>query len=144
MRSRTALALIGVSLALQGAWAAAFRTQDPLGAFIRREYPPGDDYFIHGAADTIVFRCVFPDHTGQPREIALSEISIWGNRTGPWEIFRRESGGGFVYVGTRHLSDTSCLESCRTRGFLASGRCSWQRGWPPGGPRVGRRRRGKS
>jgi hypothetical protein len=107
-----------------------FRTNDPLKAFVRGEYPPGDDYFINGSAETHLFRCALTKNTEGFQGVALSEISIWGNRTGPWEIFKQEDGGSFVYVGTKHLADTACLESCRSKDYLTSGQCRWQRGWP--------------
>lgn len=106
-----------------------FVTRDPLKAFVRGEYPWGDDYFIRGAEDTVVFRCLLDKKRDGVDGVALSEISIWG-RTGPWEIFRRRSDGAFGYVETRGVSDTSCLESCRTKEYLASGACKWSRGWP--------------
>ena len=113
-----------------------FVTRDPLKAFVREEYPLGDDYFIHGKEDTVVFRCVLTNARDGLDGIAVSEISIWG-RTGPWEIFRRRANGAFEYDGTRNVRDTSCLESCRTKEYLASGKCTWTRGWPrpaaPGG-----------
>ena len=122
-----------VGMAIFAASAAVFSTADPLKAFVRQEYALGDDYFIHGNEDTFVFRC----RLGKPRNafegVALSEISIWGNRSGPWEVFRRKPGGLFEYVETRQLSDTACLESCRTREYLASGHCTWRRGWPRNG-----------
>ena len=122
---------MGVALVtvLSAADAAEFRTRDPLKAFIRNEYSLGTDYFIRGRDDTIVFRCLLTDERGS-EGVALSEISIWGNRTGPWEIFRKEPDGDFVYAETRHLTDTSCLESCRSKEYLTSGRCTWSRGWP--------------
>lgn len=116
-------------LLLGTAHAAEFRTSDPLKAFIYSEYPLGDDYFITGTQDTHIFRCILTKGKDSFEGIALSEISIWGNRTGPWEIFRKDSGG-FVYVETAHRADTSCLESCRSKEYLATGRCTWQSGWP--------------
>jgi hypothetical protein len=106
-----------------------FVTRDPLKAFVREEYPLGSDYFIHGREDTVVFRCVLDKKRDGVDGVALSEISIWG-RTGPWEIFRRRPDGAFAYVETRGVRDTSCLESCRTKDYLASGECKWSRGWP--------------
>ena len=124
--------LVGLLAMLLTAMAAGseFRTNDPLKAFVRGEYPPGDDYFINGNADTHLFRCALTKKTDGFDGVALSEMSIWGNRTGPWEIFKQEAGGGFVYAGTRHLPDTACLESCRSKDYLASGQCKLQRGWP--------------
>jgi len=118
------------TLVASSAHAVGFRTDDPLKAFLGREYPLGDDYFIAGNADTFIFRCVLTRQKDGVDGLALSEISIWGNRTGPWEIFRRDEAAGFVYVETRHLADTACLEACRSREFLASGQCQWKRGWP--------------
>lgn len=109
---------------------AEFRTRDPLKAFVYGEYPLGSDYFIGGNEDTSIFRCVLTREIEPFEGLALSEISIWGNRTGPWEIFRKESNGDFVYVGTKHLANTSCLESCRSKEYLASGHCTWRRSWP--------------
>jgi hypothetical protein len=117
-------------LILNAAHAAEFGTRDPLKAFVRSEYSLGDDYFIRGNEDTFIFRCLLTKAQRPFEGVALSEISIWGNRTGPWEVFRKQSDGTFVYLETRHLSDTSCLESCRSKEYLASGRCTWSRGWP--------------
>ncbi len=106
-----------------------FRTRDPLRAFVRGDYPWGDDYFIHGNGDTILFRCLLVKERDGVDGLALSEVSIWGNHGGPWEIFRK-SGKAFEYVGPGAVRDTSCLESCRSKDYLASGRCRWRRGWP--------------
>jgi len=107
-----------------------FTTNDPVKAFVQREYPLGDDYFINGNEDTHILRCLLTTENQGFGEIALSELSIWGNRTGPWEIFKKQDDGKFVYVETRHLTDTSCTENCRTKEYLASGRCVWKHGWP--------------
>ena len=106
-----------------------FRTRDPLRAFVRGDYPWGDDYFIHGNGDTILFRCLLVKERDGVDGLALSEVSIWGNHGGPWEIFRK-SGKAFEYVGPGAVRDTSCLESCRSKDYVASGRCRWRRGWP--------------
>jgi hypothetical protein len=107
-----------------------FRTTNPLKAFIHSEYPLGSDYFIKGTEDTYVFRCILTKEKEGFEGIALSEISIWGNRMGPWEIFRKGKGGGLIYAGTKELTDTSCLESCRSKEYLVSGQCQWQYGCP--------------
>ena len=122
-----------LAMASNVAGGTAFRTTDPLKAFVRGDYPWGDDYFIHGAKDTILFRCVLSKEKDGVDGVALSEVSIWGNHGGPWEIFE-ETKDGFVYVGSRRLPDTACLESCRTTEYAASGRCRWQRGWPGTSP----------
>ena len=114
-----------------------FHTRDPLRAFVRGDYAWGDDYFIHGADDTILFRCVLHKGRDGVEGVALSEVSIWGNHGGPWEVFRKTKKD-FVYAGSRDLSDTACLESCRSKEYLASGRCRWQRGWPEGAARSPR------
>lgn len=108
---------------------AAFVTRDPLKAFVYEEYPLGDDYFIRGNRDTFVFRCILTPKQDRIDGVALSEISIWG-QTGPWEVFRRRSDGTFEYLGSRNVRDTSCLESCRTKEYVATGKCTWHRGWP--------------
>jgi len=113
-----------------------FRTNDPLKAFVHEGYAWGDDYFIHGKQDTILFRCVLTKSRDDFDGVALSEVSIWGNHGGPWEVFRKAKKG-FVYVGSQGLPDTACLESCRSREYLASGRCRWRRGWPTTSPPVG-------
>jgi hypothetical protein len=46
-----------------------------------------------------------------------------------WEIFRREPNGDFVYLETGELPSTCCLEFCRSKEYLETGRCTWQRGW---------------
>jgi len=45
-------------------------------------------------------------------------------------ILTQEKDAGFVYVETRQLANTACLESCRSKEYLASSRCQWRRGWP--------------
>jgi hypothetical protein len=102
----------------------------PLEAFVYGKYDRGDDYFIRGNQNTFIFRCVLTQRQNGIDGIALSEISIWGNRGGPWEIFRKEKGGKFAYAGTRTLSNTACLEACRSEVYLATGQCDWQPGWP--------------
>ena len=119
-----------VALLAGAAQGADFRTDDPLKAFVGGEYPLGDDYFIRGRADTYIIRCRLTKGKDGLDGLALSEASIWGNRTGPWEIFRKDRGAGFVYVETRQLADTACLESCSSREYLASGQCRWKSGWP--------------
>jgi hypothetical protein len=108
----------------------AFRTRDPLAAFVHHEYAPGDDYFAAGNSDTWVFRCRLTQEKDGFDGIALSELSSWAERSGPWEIFRREPDGSYLYVETRPLTDATCLEACASGGYLASGSCRWQRGWP--------------
>ena len=107
-----------------------FQTSDPLRAFINSEYSLGDDYFINGNGDTYIFRCVLTKKTEEIEGVALSEISIWGNHGGPWEVFRKEGSGGYIYIGTKGLVTTSCVESCRSKDYLATGQCRWQCGWP--------------
>jgi len=117
----------------------AFHTSDPLKAFVGGAYAWGDDYFIHGTRDTTLFRCVLVKEKDGFDGLAFSEVSIWGNHGGPWDVFRK-SGKGFDYVGSRELRDTSCLESCQSKDYLASGHCDWQRGWrstPPVTASVG-------
>ena len=106
-----------------------FRTGDPLKAFVRGDYPWGDDYFIHGNEDTTLFRCVLTKARDGLDGLALSEVSIWGNHGGPWEIFRKTSKG-FTYVGPGTVRNASCLESCQSKDYLASGHCQWRHGWP--------------
>jgi hypothetical protein len=107
-----------------------FRTNDPLKSFVNQEYALGDDYFIHGNRDTYLFRCILSEKTDALDGIALSEISIWGNHGGPWEIFRKTGMGDYVYTGTQAVANTSCLEWCPSKEYLSSGQCKWQRGWP--------------
>jgi len=92
-----------------------FRTNNPLKAFVTQEYPWGDDYFIHGTRDTYLFRCILTRKTDGFDGIALSEISIWGNHGGPWEIFRKSEKGDYVYTGTEAIVNTACLERCRPK-----------------------------
>lgn len=133
MKQDLAARIAGVllcALLIHMAPAGDFKTSDPLKAFVYEEYPWGDDYFINGNQDTYVFRCVLTGELESFAGVALSEISIWGNRTGPWEVFRKEPDGRFVYVKTKHYANTSCLESCRSKEYLSSGQCTWRRGWP--------------
>jgi hypothetical protein len=113
----------------------AWDTADPLRAFVFEEYARGDDYFIRGTRDTVLFRCTADfNHDGRP-DVALSEKSIWGNRTGPFEIFVQEPNGRFRYWRTADYESelkADCgktLESCLSNGYLTSGQCSWTRGW---------------
>jgi hypothetical protein len=110
--------------------AEQFRTPDPLKAFVHEEYPWGDDFFIHGNQDTYIFRCLMSKKTDGFDGIALSEISIWGNHGGPWEIFKKTGNGDYAYAGAEALPNTSCLEWCRSKEYLSSGQCRWRRGWP--------------
>ncbi len=110
-------------------------TADPLKAFVFEQYARGSDYFINGSSNTVLFRCVADfNHDGRP-DIALSEKSIWGNRTGPVEIFVREANGRFRYLHTVDYESnlkTVCgarLESCASSEYLSSGRCQWKKGW---------------
>ncbi len=114
---------------LATARAAEFQTPDPLKAFVHGEYALGSDYFIHGRGNTVLLRCVLAKPEYSFEGIALSEQSIWGNRGGDWEVFRKGANGNFVYVGTRRIENTACLESCQSGEFLSTGRCTWQRGW---------------
>jgi hypothetical protein len=124
----TTLTLL-LALLASVAGGARFRTSDPLKAFVRGDYSWGDDYFIHGTKDTTLFRCLLTKEKDGVDGVALSEVSIWGNHGGPWEVFEKTKHG-FVYAGSRSLPDTACLESCETKEYLASGRCLWKRGWP--------------
>ena len=124
--------------ALAAAGGRAFRTSDPLKAFVYERYALGDDYFIHGNEDTTLLRCVLVKQKDGFDGLALSELSIWGNHGGPWEMFKK-TRKGFEYVGSRAIRDTSCLESCRSKQYVTTGRCDWRRGWPsiPATPSAG-------
>lgn len=128
--TRTSILVVLMLLALtsMAEGGHAFRTGDPLKAFVDGAYAWGDDYFIHGNQDTTLFRCVLVKERDGFDGIAFSEVSIWGNHGGPWEVFRK-IGKEFEYVESRELRDTSCLESCQSKDYLAAGRCDWQRGW---------------
>jgi len=131
MRNTLAITAAVFVVSIAGtAQAVEFQTSDPLKAFAYGEYPLGDDYFINGNTNTHLFQCPLTKEKNGFDGIALSEISIWGNRTGPWELFRKEGTSGFAYVGTKHLTDTACLETCSSKDYRATGRCQWQRGWP--------------
>jgi hypothetical protein len=123
------LSMVLLMSAVAPARATEFQTSDPLKAFVRGEYRLGSDYFIHGKDNTVLFRCILTKPEFAFEGIALSEYSIWGNHGGDWEIFRKRSSGAFVYVGTKYLENCASLESCRSSEYLASGRCTWQRGW---------------
>jgi hypothetical protein len=119
------LALLAASARGEGVLIA-----NPLEAFVYGKYDLGDEYFISGNQNTFIFRCVLTERQNGIDGIALSEISIWGNHGGPWEIFRKKKSGSFAYVGTRSLTNTACLEACRSKDYLATGNCDWQPGWP--------------
>src|SRR5690349_4418531 len=93
--------LLTTVLALFTAWmvgAAQFETRDPLRAFFGEQYSWGSDYFIGGKENTVLFRCLLTKPNYGFEGIALSEQSIWGNRGGDWEVFRKSGTGTFVYV----------------------------------------------
>ena len=130
--------LLSVALALASGAVNAqgeVETADPLKAFVFEQYRRGSDYFINGNGNTVLLRCVADfNHDGRS-DIALSEKSIWGNRTGPFEIFVRESNGRFRYLRTVDYESalrTACgarLESCASSEYLSSGKCRWKKGW---------------
>ncbi len=109
-------------------------TADPLKTFVFDQYPRGSDYFINGSRDTTLLRCVADFNRDGRSDIALSEESIWGNRTGPFEIFVREPNGRFRYARTADYESElkpTCgtqLEYCASNEYLASGRCHWKKG----------------
>lgn len=109
-----------------------FVTNDPLQAFVHQLYPLGSDYFIHGSSDTVIFRCSLQKARHGLSGLALSEISIWGQKTGPWEVFVNIKDTAHVYIGTRYLNDTACLEYCWTKEYFKTGKCTWRAGWPIG------------
>jgi hypothetical protein len=129
MTSRILAAAVIVMLSVGAVGGETFRTKDPLRAFLREEYPLGDDYFIRGKEDTYIFCRLLTRGSNRFDGIALSKISIWG-RTGPWEMFRKEPDGDFTYVETGGLPNTACLEFCRSKEYLTTGRCTWHHGWP--------------
>jgi hypothetical protein len=112
-----------------------FDTSDPLRAFVYEQYPRGSDYFIHGYHDTTVYRCRADFNRDGRTDIALSEKSIQGNRTGPFEIFVRDNDGDYNYQRTAdYESELKALcagriESCASGVYLTSGRCPWRAGW---------------
>lgn len=80
---RSVVSAVWCGLLLTGvANAAEFETLDALRAFVHAEYPLGEDYFINGVQDTILFRCNLTKDLESFEGVAFSEISIWGNRTG--------------------------------------------------------------
>lgn len=85
--NRLSLAVIVARRPVDALTDEAFRTQDPLGAFVREEYALGNDYFAHGNQDTYILRCLLRRGPNLFDGVALSEISI-SERTGPWKIFR--------------------------------------------------------
>jgi hypothetical protein len=133
---RAIVLLLSLATALDSVNAnTAIETPDPLKAFVLEQYPRGSDYFINGSRDTTLFRCI-ADFNGDGRpDIALSEKSIWGNRTGPFDIFVQGANGRFRYVRTvDYESDLkpACgtqLESCSSNAYLSFGKCQWKKGW---------------
>jgi hypothetical protein len=126
------LALTACSEALSATPSNEIR--DPLEAFVLEQYPRGSDFFVHGDRDTTLYRCV-ADFNGDGRaDIALSEQSIWGNRTGPFEIFIQEPDGRFRYLHTVDYESEMkplCggrLQSCSSNQYLSSGKCTWKKG----------------
>lgn len=120
-----------------GSAQAPIETSDPLKAFLFDEYPRGSDYFIHGTRDTVLIRCIADLNGDGQLDIALSEKSIWGNRTGPFEVFVQTPNGRFRYIRTADYESElkpACatqLESCASNDYLSSGRCLWKRGLSP-------------
>src|SRR5262249_61967306 len=106
IRTTKVLALLLLALATRVAEGGhAFRTSDPLKAFVDGAYAWGDDYFIHGNQDTTLFRCVLVKERDGFDGLAFSEVSIWGNHGGPWDLFRK-IGKEFGDVGTREVRGT--------------------------------------
>lgn len=135
-RMRAAVPLLIFTLAAGPVHAQEpFDTGDPLRAFVYEQYPRGNDYFIHGYHDTTVYRCVADFNQDGRIDIALSEKSILGNRTGPFEIFLQQENGAYGYQRTAdYESDlkAACagrIESCASGVYLTSGRCPWRAGW---------------
>ena len=133
---RFAVSLLIIALATGSVQAQEpFDTSDPLRAFIYEQYPRGNDYFIHGYRNTTVYRCLADFNRDGRVDIALSEKSILGNRTGPFEIFVRDSDGDYNYQHTADYASelkTLCagrIESCASGVYLTSGRCPWRAGW---------------
>lgn len=127
-----ALALLAASGLVESQ--ASFETADPLKAFVYEEYARGGDYFAHGTRDTTLFRCQADfDRDGRP-DIALSEVSTWGNRTGSFEVFVRVQNDRFRYARTADYDvelKAKCarlIESCSSKEYVATGTCHWQRG----------------
>lgn len=112
-----------------------FDTSDPLRAFVYEQYPRGSDYFIHGYGHTRVYRCRADFNRDGRTDVALSEKSILGKRTGPFEIFVQDIDGDYGYQGTADYSSelmSLCagrVESCASGVYLSSGRCPWRAGW---------------
>ena len=110
-------------------------TPDPLRAFVYEQYSRGSDYFIHGNRDTTVYRCIVDFNKDGLIDLALSEKSILGNRTGPFEIFVQEKNGDYGYQRTADYESelkAACanrIESCSTGAYLTSGNCPWRAGW---------------
>src|SRR5574341_1932467 len=126
MRAIVLLLALAIASDLVGA-EPVIETADPLRAFVFNQYPRGSDYFINGIRDTTLFRCV-ADFNGDGRpDIALSERGIWGNRTGPFEIFVQGSKGRVRYVRTADyeldlkLLCGTRLESCSSNEYFSSG-----------------------
>ena len=110
-------------------------TTDPLKAFVYEEYSLGNDYFIHGKGNTILFRCVADFNQDGRLDMAISEKSIWGNRTGPFEIFVLDERGRFTYLHTVDYETklkaicASKIESCSSNEYLSSRACKWKKGF---------------
>ena len=104
---------------------------DPVHAFVYGTYALGDDYFIHGRDGAVMLRCILDANGDGLDDLALSELSIWGNRTGPMEVFLRTPSGTYDYDRSEDYERTlarSCasrLESCAVSDFLATGACVW-------------------
>jgi hypothetical protein len=112
-------------------------TADPLKSFFNEEYDLGSDYFTHGKDNTLLIRCVIDVDGDGMEDMALSELSIWGNRTGPVEIFIGLPDGKFRYAYTEDYSSTlsercgNRVEVCKAAEYATSGRCTWHEGFSP-------------
>jgi hypothetical protein len=130
-----ALLLVFVLTASPAQAESLIETTDPLRAFIYEQYPRGSDYFIHGYRDTTVYRCVADFDQDGRIDIALSEKSILGNRTGPFEIFVQQMNGDYGYQRTVDYESelkavcAGRIESCAAGTYLTSGKCPWRAGW---------------
>lgn len=136
-RPHVSAIVVGLALAATAelvSGSVPIETDDPLKAFVFDEYPRGDDYFINGNRNTTLFRCIADFNRDARPDIALSEKSIWGNRTGPFEIFVQDPNGRFRYLRPAdYESDLkplcgSRLESCSSDDYLSSGQCTWEKG----------------
>lgn len=133
-------AVLGIAVGMTGSAlgpaiaADSIVTRDPVGLFVREgdTWVDVSDFFIHGKENTILFRVIQDVNGDGIKDLALSEISIWGNKTGDWVIFRGRKDGSYSRDVRRagQTIDQSLMEWAATRAHDTKNGYRWKRGYP--------------